>query len=393
MVIVSNPRSIPIKVGAFIRVKEGEFLPANEIIAEFDPYNEPILTEVDGVVRFRDIVKDRTMREELDEATRLFSRAIMEDREGKLQPSIIIERGEGVPPAVYYPPHGARLVVNDGDRVSAGSVLAKFPRELSKTKDITGGLPRVAELFEARRPKDQAIVTEIDGVVHFKEVSGGVRKVVIENKETKDTKEYSISLGKHMTVHDGDKVRAGDRLTDGPIDPHDILRIKGDRKLQEYLLNEVQEVYRLQGVSINDKHIEVIIRQMLKKVEVTEVGDTDFLVGEQVDKFTFKEVNDKVVKEGGRPAQAKTVLLGITKASLSTDSFISAASFQETTRVLTEAAVEGKVDELKGLKENVIIGRLIPAGTGMRKKRKKEGGLANNQSTGKEEEDKGKEEA
>lgn len=365
MAIVSKERTLSVKTGAQIKVKKGEFVPAGTIIVDFDPYNEPILTEIGGRVRFRDIIKGRTLREELDEATKLLKRAVMEDCEGKLQPSVIIEQGEKKPPVIYYLPHGARLSVNDGDMVEPGDTLAKFPQELSKTKDITGGLPRVSELFEVRRPKDQAVVAEIDGIVKFGEVQGNVRKITIENKETKDTKEYSVPISKHLRLHDEDEVMAGDRLTDGPIDPHDILRIKGDRKLQEYLLNEVQEVYRLQGVEINDKHIEIIIRQMLRKIEVTESGDTEFLAGEQVDKFNFKGINERVVKEGGKPAQAKPILLGITKASLSTESFISAASFQETTKVLTEAAVCGKVDELKGLKENVIIGRLIPAGTGM----------------------------
>ncbi|HAV43086.1 TPA: DNA-directed RNA polymerase subunit beta' [bacterium] len=364
-VVLSKERALPVKAGAQIMVNEGDLIEPGRTIIEFDPYNEFILTEMEGQIRFRDIVKDRTMREELDESTKLLSRAIMEDREGKFQPSIIIERGEGKPPAIYYLPHGARLVVKDGDRVKVGDVLAKFPQELFKTKDITGGLPRVSELFEVRRPKNQAMVTEIDGVVSLGEVQGRIRKVRVENKETKDVREYSVPISRHLRVHDGDEVMAGDRLIDGPVDPYDILRIKGDRKLQEYLLSEVQEVYRLQGVEINDKHIEVIIRQMLRKVEITESGDTDFLVGEQVDKFKFRDTNEKVIKKDGKPAQAKPLLLGITKASLTTESFISAASFQETTKVLADAAIYGKVDELKGLKENVIIGRLVPAGTGL----------------------------
>lgn len=363
--IVSKERELSVKTGAQIKVKKGEFVPAGSIIVDFDPYNEPILTEIGGKLRFRDIIKGRTLREELDETTKLLKRVIVEDYEGKFQPSVVIEQDADKPPVIYYLPHGARLAVNDGDLVETGDVLAKFPQELSKTKDITGGLPRVSELFEVRRPKDEAVVTEIDGIVKFGEVQGNVRIISVENRETKDVKDYQVPIGKHLRVHDQDEVMAGDRLTNGPVDLHDILRIKGDRKLQEYLLNEVQEVYRLQGVEINDKHIEVIIRQMLRKVEVTDGGNTELLVGDQVDKFRFKEINERIVKKGGRPAQAKPVLLGITRASLSTESFISAASFQETTKVLTEAAVCGKVDELRGLKENVIIGRLIPAGTGM----------------------------
>jgi DNA-directed RNA polymerase subunit beta' len=334
------------------------------VIAEFDPYNEPILTDVNGKVKFRDIVPDRTLREELDENTGHYQRVIIGDREGQLQPRIIVVR-EKEPAVSYIIPNGARLVVNEGDSVNAGDVIAKFPQELIRTKDITGGLPRVAELFEARHPKGAAIVSEIDGVVSFKETEGGrTRVIAVKNEATGDTREYSVSMGRHLKVHPGDRVRAGDQLVEGPIDPHDILRIEGERALQTYLLNEIQEVYRLQGVDINDKHIEMIIRQMLKKVKVIDPGDTDLLPGEQIDKFKFREINERMRKEGKRPAAAKTVLLGITKASLATDSFISAASFQETTRVLTEAAISGKRDELLGLKENVIIGRLIPAGTG-----------------------------
>ncbi len=250
-------------------------------------------------------------------------------------------------------------------KIPAGTVIAKFPQELIRTKDITGGLPRVAELFEARRPKEPALVNEIDGVVKFKDVRENKRVIMVENETTKEVREYEVSLGKHLKIHEGDELSAGDQLTEGPIDPHDILKIKGERKLQEYLLNEIQEVYRLQGVNINDKHIEVITRQMLRKLEVTDTGDTTFLLGEQVDKFKFNQINEAVRGKGKKPAQAKPILMGITKASLATESFISAASFQETTKVLTEAAIQGKIDYLHGLKENVVIGRLIPAGTGV----------------------------
>ena len=258
----------------------------------------------------------------------------------------------------------AHLLVADGATVSAGEVIAKIPRETTKTKDITGGLPRVAELFEARKPKEQAVITEIDGVVEFAGFVKGMRKIVVKADDG-EAREYLVPRGKHITVREGDRVKAGEPLMEGSENPHDILAVLGDKQLQEYLVNEVQEVYRLQGVTINDKHIEIIVRQMLRRVRIDEVGDTDFVVGELVDRFTFQEENDKVFAANGRPATAKPMLLGITKASLSTDSFISAASFQETTRVLTEAAISGKVDDLRGLKENVIVGRLIPAGTGL----------------------------
>ncbi|MEW6097276.1 MAG: DNA-directed RNA polymerase subunit beta' [bacterium] len=367
ILIAAKERAIPIKTGGKLFVNIGDIVPPKKLIAEFDPYHEPILSEVEGTVQFKDIVKERTLREELDENTGLFRRVIIEDREGTLQPRICIIRKNQPAIINYIIPHGARIVINDGDKITAGTVIAKFPQELIRTKDITGGLPRVAELFEARRPKESALVTEVDGVVKFKGIKENKQIILIESETTKDVREYEVSLGKHLKVHEGDIVSAGDQLTEGPIDPHDILKIKGDRKLQEYLVNEIQEVYRLQGVNINDKHIEVIIRQMLRKLEVTDIGDTTFLLGEQVDKVKFNEVNEAVISKGKKPAQARPILLGVTKASLSTESFISAASFQETTKVLTESAVQGKIDNLRGLKENVVIGRLIPAGTGVPK--------------------------
>src|SRR5438094_5406639 len=261
-------------------------------------------------------------------------------------------------------PSRAHLMVQDGDTVYPGDVLAKIPRETTKTKDITGGLPRVVELFEARKPHETAVISEIDGTVKFGEVAKGQRKLYVQ-ADNGTEKEYSVPRGVHINVQQGERVRAGEPLMDGPLNPHDILAVLGEKFTQAYLVNAIQEVYRLQGVNINDKHIETISRQMMRWVKVEDVGDTNFLLEEQVDKFRFREENDEAIKRGGRPATGRPLLLGITKASLSTDSFISAASFQETTRVLTEAAVAGKVDYLRGLKENVIMGRLIPAGTGL----------------------------
>ena len=261
-------------------------------------------------------------------------------------------------------PTHAHLMVRDGEEVHAGDVLAKIPRATTKTKDITGGLPRVVELFEARKPRETAVISEINGVVKYGDVAKGMRKIFIVGDDGQQ-REYLLPRGVHINVQEGERVKAGDPLMDGPRNPHDILHVLGEKELQKYLVNEIQEVYRLQGVNINDKHLEVISRQMMRWVKVEDIGDTEFLPEEVVDKFKFREENERVVEAGGRPAAGKAILLGITKASLSTDSFISAASFQETTRVLTEAAINGKVDYLRGLKENVIMGRLIPAGTGM----------------------------
>jgi DNA-directed RNA polymerase subunit beta' len=261
-------------------------------------------------------------------------------------------------------PTHAHLMIRDGDEVHAGDVLAKIPRETTKTKDITGGLPRVVELFEARKPRESAIMAEINGLVKYGDLTKGQRKIYVVSDDGQE-REYSLPRGVHINVQEGERVSAGDPLMDGPRDPHDILAIRGEKELQKYLVNEIQEVYRLQGVNINDKHLETIVRQMMRWVRVEDIGDTEFLPEEVVDRFKFRAENDRVIEADGRPAQGKAVLLGITKASLSTDSFISAASFQETTRVLTEAAINGKVDYLRGLKENVIMGRLVPAGTGM----------------------------
>jgi DNA-directed RNA polymerase subunit beta' len=352
--------------GARLKVEDGQRVATGQVLVEWDPFTTSILTEHAGTVHFRDVIEGVTMKEEVDEVTGLSQKVIVEPgTKEELQPRCSIKDAAGTTVFKSQIPVGAHLMVADGQHVEAGDAVAKIPRETTKTKDITGGLPRVAELFEARKPKDPAIISEIDGRVEFAGMSKGMRKIVIRG-EGGDAKEYLIPRGKHVTVLEGDEVKAGDPLMDGPINPHDILHVKGVDALQKYLVNEVQEVYRLQGVSINDKHIEVIVRQMLRRVRIESVGNTHFLVGEHVDKALFEQENRRVRAEGGTPATAEAMLLGITKASLSTDSFISAASFQETTKVLTEASINGARDELRGLKENVIMGRLIPAGTGMR---------------------------
>jgi len=332
---------------------------------EWDPYTYAILTEVGGTVQFKDLVDGVTMKEELDEVTSLSRWVVTESQDEKRQPQIVIKSSDKHKTVKkYLMPERAHLMVQDGDELNPGDVLAKIPRETTKTKDITGGLPRVVELFEARKPRETAVITHIDGVVKYGDIAKGTRKILVTNENGME-REYSLPRGVHVNVQEGETVRAGEPLMDGPLNPHDILEVLGEKELQAYLVNEIQEVYRLQGVNINDKHIEVIVRQMMRWIRVEEVGDTDFLLEEQVDKFRFKEENERVIAEDGRPARGEPLLLGITKASLSTDSFISAASFQETTRVLTEASISGKVDYLRGLKENVIMGRLIPAGTGM----------------------------
>ncbi len=350
--------------GCILKVQDGQAVEKDDILFEWDPHTNTILTEKTGTVEYVDIIENVTYREELDESTGLSARVIIEQREKTLRPHIAIIDSKGKRLANYSIPTGAHLSVKDGDEVKAGQMLVKIPREIYKTKDITGGLPRVAELFEARHPKDPAVVSEIDGNVEYGKIVRGNQQIIVHG-EHGESKDYLVPHGKHMLVHDGDQILAGDRLCEGPIDPHDILRIKGPNAVQEYLVNEIQGVYRLQGVKINDKHIEVIIRQVLQKVRILDPGDTNFLEGEQADKIRFLDENNRVIQEGGNPATFEPLLLGITKASLSTESFISAASFQETTRVLTEASINGKIDNLMGLKENVIIGRLIPAGTGL----------------------------
>ncbi len=354
--------------GAHLKVKEGAKVEPGVVLVEWDPYSFTILTEEDGTVDYKDLITGVTTREEVDEVTGLSHLVVMDSPEEK-QPQIqILDAKAKRKKALrgYHLPSGAHVTVPDGAHVHPGDVLAKIPRETTKTTDITGGLPRIVELFEARKPKEPAVITEIDGQVNFGEVTKGLRKVVVTNRETSESREYSVPRGTHVNVREGEHVRAGEPLVDGPINPHDILDVLGERALQEYLVNEIQEVYRLQGVNINDKHIEVIVRQMMRWVKVEEVGDTEFLVNEQVDRFRFQEENDRILAKKKTPASGRPLLLGITKASLSTDSFITAASFQETTRVLTEAAISGAVDHLRGLKENVIMGRLIPAGTGFK---------------------------
>jgi DNA-directed RNA polymerase subunit beta' len=359
------------------RVTVGDGCPVTEgmLLAEWDPYTMPILTEVSGVVNFGDVVTGVTMDEKVDDVTGLSRKVIIESKTSDKRPRISLKDEEGrsvkLPSGLaarYMLPVGANIIVPDSEAVLAGDVLAKIPRETTKTKDITGGLPRVAELFEARKPKEFAVLTEIDGIVTYGKDAKGKRKVVV-TPEFGEPMEYLIPKGKHIGVHEGDEVLAGEPLMDGPRNPHDILRVLGEKELAKYLVDEVQEVYRLQGVAINDKHIETIVRQMLRRVRILEVGDTNFLIDDTVSRLDFEEENDRIFDLDGQPAVGEPIMLGITKASLSTESFISAASFQETTKVLTQASIEGKVDNLRGLKENVIMGRLIPAGTGIVKYR------------------------
>jgi DNA-directed RNA polymerase subunit beta' len=354
----------PLVYGARLRVEEGAEVKPGALLTEWDPFTSPILSDLAGRVEWVD-VSESTMEERTDERTGFVEREIVQakDKSSDLRPRIVIH-GENGESRVYNLPVGVRLVVEHNSDIDAGDVIAKRERATTKTKDITGGLPRVVELFEARKPKDPAVVSDVDGVVDFGEDSRGKRKIVV-TPDFGDPREYLVAKTKHVAVQKGDRVKAGEVLTDGAVNPHDILRIEGTRALAGYLVNEVQEIYRLQGVRINDKHIEVIVRQMLKRVKISEFGDSNFLVGDNVERLKVLEENQKVVANGGKPASYEPLLLGITKAALSTESFISAASFQETTKVLTEAAVAGKVDQLRGLKENVIMGRLIPAGSGV----------------------------
>jgi DNA-directed RNA polymerase subunit beta' len=392
--------------GAHILVTDGMEVKKGQTLFRWDPYSDTILANTDGTIKFVDIIDNQTYREEVDDTTGQKHSVIIESKNKELSPHIIIQDRSGKKLGSYIIPTRAHLMIKEGTKVRAGDVLVKIPREISKTRDITGGLPRVAELFEARRPKSPSIVSEIDGTVEFGSVKRGIRKVTVVSRDDRDKRAYLIPYGKHLLVHEGDAVRAGEKLSEGSVAPHDILAILGANRVQEYLVNEIQEVYRLQGVRINDKHIEVIVRQMLRKVRVEDPGDTDYLENDEVDRLKFLKVNDEILNQvvieapGGskfqegdvidkgkvnmvnekleqtnkekavyrsaKPATFHPLLLGITKAALGTDSFISAASFQETTRVLTEAAVKGRVDNLVGLKENVIMGHLIPAGTGLK---------------------------
>jgi DNA-directed RNA polymerase subunit beta' len=349
--------------GSVIRIKDGDEIKAGSVLFEWDPYNTLIISRNTGKIEFDGLKEGVTYAVEYDEGTGMERLRITRDKRARLHPHInVIENGSDVKLGRYSVPENAYLQFNDGDSVNAGDALVKIARAAGKTRDITGGLPRVAELFEARRPKSPAVVTAIDGIVEFGDVERGQQRIIVQDGEIKDS--YLVPRGKHVTVHPGDRVRSGDKLCDGPIDPHDILAIAGDAEVQKYLVEEIQAVYRLQGVTISDKHIESIVRQMMRKVVIENAGDTDLLEGEEISKARLRTENTRVLAENGAAATFRPLLLGITKASLGTDSFISAASFQETTKVLTAAAIAGKVDTLEGLKENVIMGRLIPSGTG-----------------------------
>ncbi|MBA3882190.1 MAG: DNA-directed RNA polymerase subunit beta' [Chthoniobacterales bacterium] len=350
-------------IGSVIGKANGAVVKKGETFVQWDPYNVPILTDKTGKIEFRDMIAGVTIKRDVDEATGLMGTVIIEHKED-LHPQIVVVGDKKEILASYSIPAGAHVIVDEGQKIQAGALLAKTPRKVAKTKDITGGLPRVAELFEARRPKDSAEIAKIDGVVDMGGTVRGKRRLIVKDTETGAEEEHLIPLTKHIIAFKGDFVKKGQQLTEGPVVPHEILEVCGPQDLQEHLVNEVQEVYRLQGVEINDKHIEIIVRQMLRKVKITDPGDTSLLWGDQIDRLDFERENAAVVEQGGKPAEASPVLLGITKASLETDSFISAASFQDTTRVLTEAATLGKVDRLRGFKENVIMGHLIPAGTG-----------------------------
>ncbi|NQT28433.1 MAG: DNA-directed RNA polymerase subunit beta', partial [Candidatus Omnitrophica bacterium] len=356
----------PVPQGAAISIPDNEVVEKDKTFVRWDPYSSPILAESGGKVKYEDIIDRITIQEELNVTTGRKERVVVEFK-GDYHPQILTLSKEGEVLGFYPLPTGAHIMMNEDDEVEAGDVIAKTPRLVAKTRDITGGLPRVAELFEARRPKNPAVISEIDGFIEFAEAAGE-RKIIVRSP-TGMSREYAIPAGAHPIVYRGDQVVAGQQLIEGSVVLQDILRVCGDKVLQERLVNEIQEIYRLQGVRINNKHIEVIIREMLKKVTVDDSGDSEFLPGEGIDKWDFRRENERVIKKGGKPATASPLLLGITKASLSTKSFISAASFQETTRILADAATAGKSDQLQGLKENVIVGHLIPAGTGLRRYR------------------------
>ncbi|MCB1085849.1 MAG: DNA-directed RNA polymerase subunit beta', partial [Verrucomicrobiae bacterium] len=356
--------SYPIVIGSVIYVADNASIKKGDTLVTWDPHNVPVITEKGGIIRFRDMIQGITMEAEVDKETNTRGYVVTDHKEDLHPQVVILDAKTGDELSSYSIPTGAHLSVKEGQKVKAGEELAKTPRKMAQTKDITGGLPRVAELFEARKPKDAAEIAKIDGIVELGGTVRGKRKLIVTDPESGEQEEHLIPLGKHHLVQNGDRVEKGQQLTEGAVTPHEILEILGAQSLMHHLVNEVQEVYRLQGVEINDKHIEIIIRQMLRRVTVIDSGDTEFLWGDQIEATEFRDVNQQIEEQGGKPAEAEPVLLGITKASLETDSFISAASFQDTTRVLTDAATLGKVDSLRGFKENVIMGHLIPAGSG-----------------------------
>ncbi|MDR1306293.1 MAG: DNA-directed RNA polymerase subunit beta', partial [Treponema sp.] len=366
--LIGPDQKIEIRNGSDFVVKKGDVVEAEKTIATFDPFSDPIIAEVGGIVKYEDIIPGTTLKEEIDEETGNIEKRITEFQLESKQPRIFITDDDGNELASYFLPGGAYIQVDEGEKIQAGRTLAKTLKESAKAMDITSGLPRVSELFEARKPKSPAVLAQVSGVVSFKGIVKGKRVLVINDSFGKEYK-HLVPMTKRLLVRDGDMVEAGEALCVGSVNPHDILHILGESRLQRYLMDEIQQVYRLQGVSINDKHIGVIIRQMMRKVEIVAVGDTRFIYGAMVDKYKFHEENRRVIDEGGQPAIARPMFQGITKASLNIDSFLSAASFQETTRVLTNAAIAGSTDALRGLKENIIIGHPIPAGTGMKRYR------------------------
>ncbi|MBI2932819.1 MAG: DNA-directed RNA polymerase subunit beta', partial [Planctomycetes bacterium] len=355
-----------VPIGSIMKVKDGSKVKPKDLLAQWDPHSVPIIAGKEGRVRYEDIKKGETMQEEKDPKSGILKRFIIEHK-GELHPQIVVEDEKGVIQEVHPVPEKAYIEVDEGEKIRAGTILAKTPRELGGTQDITGGLPRVTELFEARKPRDPAVIAEIDGTVELGEKKRGKREIIVRNEETGMESKHVVPSGRHLRVHTGDRVRAGDALIEGPMVPHDILRIRGEEEAQQYVLREVQSVYRAQNVNINDKHVEITIGQMMRKVRIVSSGDTSFLPGSVVDKFKLREENARVKKAGKKPATFKPLLLGVTKAAIQSESFIAAASFQETTKVLTEAALSGKRDELVGLKENVIVGHMVPAGTGFKK--------------------------
>ena len=350
--------------GAVIAVEDGGKVKKGQQVVTWDPYNVPIISEKAGKLEFRDMISGITITKEVNQSTGNEETVVIEHKEDLHPQVVVVNPKTHEVLASYTIPAGAHLSVKNNEKVEAGTTIAKTPRKASKTKDITGGLPRVAELFEARKPKDACEIARIDGTVEIGGLVRGKRRVIVTDQKTGQQEEHLIPRSKHILLFNGDHVSKGDQITEGPVVPHDLLEILGPQALREHLVNEVQEVYRAQGVEINDKHVEIIIRQMLRKVKITDPGDTEFLWGDQIDRGEFEKENNRVSEEGGKPAEAEPVLLGITKASIETESFISAASFQDTTRVLTEAATLAKSDYLRGFKENVIMGHLIPAGTG-----------------------------